>query len=288
MKHEHSINRLLGDIAESEVADGSLDLAPRIRRQAQALPAARQPRQRFARPALGALCLLALVAVGLGLLPLRAGGVSAQEALKRAEQATAFGLSGVDSLHGVVENHVPATGDVMREELWIKQPGQLRKAIVWPDAVYETHLLDGDSAWAWTSPGADSSVVEGEISRLTPSDLAGALHVVPNPAASLDTPDQQDAGLCAQPGDTLSTLGEETLLGRTALVVECVIGPADDNAGTRLKLWIDTEIFVVLKYEHYDSTGELFVTSHFTALEVNPAIPAERFELPAGAPVEGN
>lgn len=285
MNHEHSINRLLSDIAESEVADGSLDLAPRIRRQA--LPAATRPRQRIGRPALGALGLLALIALGLSLLPLRAGGVSAQEALKRAEQATIFGLSGVESLHGVLETHVPETGDVMREELWIKQPAQLRKAIIWQDGVYETHLIDGDSAWAWTSPGADSAVVEGEISRLTPADLAGALHVVPNPAASLDTPEQQNAGLCAQPGDRLAMLGEEEVLGRTALVVECVIGPADANAGTRLKLWIDNQVFVVLKYEHYDSTGELFVTSHFTAFEVNPAIPAERFALPAGAPIEG-
>jgi outer membrane lipoprotein-sorting protein len=289
MNQEQDIQRLLNAMAESEVPDGSLDLAARVRQQSPAprLAMARRSRRRVFRPVL-ALGLLALVAFGAWLLPFRAASVSAQEALQRAEHATAFGLDGVDSFHGVLEVAVPATGDVTREEIWIKQPGQLRKELIWPDAVYETHLLDGDAAWAWTSPGPDSSVVDGTISRLAPADLAGALHVVPNPSASLDTPDQPDAGLCAQPGDQLSLLGEETQLGRPTLVIECVIGPSDANAGTRLKLWIDKQIFVVIKYEHYESTGELFVESHFTQFELNPAIPAERFALPAGAPIEGD
>jgi outer membrane lipoprotein-sorting protein len=288
MNQEQDIQRLLSALAESEVPDGTLDLAARVRQQSPAPPIAVARRSRVFRPALAALTLLALVAFGAWLLPFRAASVSAQEALQRAEHATAFGLDGVDSFHGVLEIAVPATGDVTREEIWIKQPGQLRKELIWPDAVYETHLLDGESAWAWTSPGPDSNVVDGTIMRLTPGDLAGALHVVPNPSASLDTPDQPNAGLCAQPGDQLSLLGEETQLGRPTLLIECVIGPADANAGTRLKLWIDKQVFVVIKYEHYESTGELFVESHFTQFELNPAIPAERFALPAGASIEGD
>ena len=77
------------------------------------------------------------------------------------------------------------------------------------------------------------------------------------------------------------------MLGRTTLVIECQLDPSSPpDAGKRLKLWIDKQLFLVLKYDCYDTTGALFIESHFSKLEIDGDIPAERFQLPGGVPIE--
>jgi len=294
MNQDQHIRQLLGDIAEAEVPAGSLDLAARLRQQAPVLQAAPRPaRPRVLRPALLGLCLLALLALGLGLMPGQTASVSAQEALKRAEQATAFGLSGIRSLHGVMETHAPQSGTVVREEIWVELPKRLRKETTWPPtgtsgADLQTMLTNGGDVWVWSVPAATPGAPPDSISLINPAELDSALYTIPNPSASLDSGGQAPTGICAQPGDRLTLLGEESLLGRTALVVECQIAPSDGHPGERLKLWIDKQLFVVLNMDYYDSTGELFVQSRFTQFEVDTPIPAERFTFapPPGVPIE--
>lgn len=292
MNQDQHIRQLLDEIAEAEVPSGSLDLAPRLRQRAPAPPAAPRP-ARVVRPALLGLCLLALLALGLSLAPGQATSVSAQEALKRAEQATAFGLSGVRTLHSVMETLAPQTGSVVREEVWVELPGRLRKQTTWPPtrttgAELQTMLTSGGDVWIWSVPAATPDAAPDSIGLIDPAELDTALYTVPNPSASLDGPGQASAGTCAQPGDRLALLGEEPLLGRTALVVECQVAPADQRPGARLKLWIDKQLFVVLRFDYFDSTGALFVQSRLTQLEVDTPIPAERFVFapPPGVPVE--
>ncbi|HEU4326754.1 MAG TPA: sigma-E factor regulatory protein RseB domain-containing protein [Roseiflexaceae bacterium] len=299
MNQDQHIHRLLSDIAEAEVPDGSLDLAARVRQQARAprserVEAPRARRQGLFRPALAGLCLLAVLALGLSLLPGQTASVSAQEALKRAEQqASAFGLSGVRSLHGVMETIAPGSGTVVREEIWVELPGRLRKETIWPPtrqngAEFQTMLTDGSGAWIWSVPAATPDAPPDSIGLIDQAELDTALYTIPTPHTSLDPSGQPPAGLCAQPGDQLVMQGEETVLGRTALVVDCRIAPSDNDPGSHLKFWIDKELFVVLRFDYFETNGDLFVRSQFTQFEVDPAIPAERFTFapPAGVPIE--
>jgi hypothetical protein len=300
MNHDQAARQLLNEIAETEVPAGSLTLSARIRQQASELPlqqqpAPRIPHLRLARPALTALCLLLIFAVGLQLLPGQALTVSAQEALRRAEQATSFGLSGIRSLHGVLETVAPGSDTVVREEVWVDLPSSsLRRAIIWPatdqmEAEVQTDLTNGVDAWRWSTPLSEpATVLYDGISRINPDDVEEGLYIVPHPAQSLDTPDAPSAGLCAQPGDELALVGEATVLDRATLVIECRIGAAGVSPGTRLKLWIDKQLFVVLNYQHYDPTGELFIESRFTQFDVDAPIPAERFILtpPPNVPIK--
>lgn len=301
MNQNLHIHQLLSEIAQADVPDGSLDLVARLRQHTPALPA--QPparptaRGRAVRPALLGLALLALLVFGLNLLPGQTTSVSAQEALKRAEQATAFGLSGVRTLHGVMETIAPGSGTVVREELWIELPGRLRKETLWPatsqsGAELQTELTNGGDVWVWSVPAATPGAPPSSIGLIDPAELNTTLYTVPNPSASIDHLGQTASGTCAQPGDRLSLQGEATVLGRTALVVDCVIAPSQRDGqtdpGAHLKLWIDKQLFVVLQFDYYEATGALFVQSRFTQFEVDTPIPAERFVFapPPGVPIE--
>ncbi|KPL90093.1 LolA family protein [Herpetosiphon geysericola] len=288
MHNDNTISKALANVAEHEVPEGSLNMLKPLQQQANLKPQTR--RTGWLRPAMMAATGVALAAVGFGLLPSQVSQVSAKEALRRAEQVTAFGLTGIDSLHGVLETHVPATGSVVSEKIWVQQPNKLRKEIVWPgsetsDEQYETQIMNGADAWAWISPAGQPNTVDGTVSQFSSSELDGALYVIPNPTASLDSNGNSD-GLCAQPGDQLSTVGQESFLGRDALVIECVLGNSSDQANTRLKFWIDDELFVVLKSEYFEPNGDLFVESEYSVFEVNGSYPADFFAPPAGAPIE--
>ncbi len=288
MHNDNTISKALANVAEHEVPEGSLNMLKPLQQQASLKPQTR--RTGWLRPAMMAATGVALAAVGFGLLPSQVSQVSAKEALRRAEQVTAFGLTGIDSLHGVLETHVPATGSVVSEKIWVQQPNKLRKEIVWPGSEtraeqYETQIMNGADAWAWISPAGQPNTVDDTVSQFSSSELDGALYVIPNPTASLDSNGNSD-GLCAQPGDQLSTVGQESFLGRDALVIECVLGGSSDQANTRLKFWIDDELFVVLKSEYYESNGDMFVESAYTEFEVNADYPADFFAPPAGAPIE--
>ncbi|GAA5527142.1 hypothetical protein [Herpetosiphon gulosus] len=289
MHNDKHISQALASVAEHEVPEGSLNLLKPIQAQVALKPQATR-RVGWLRPAMIAACGVALAALGFGLLPSQVNQVSAKEALRRAEQVTAFGLTGIDSLHGVLETHVPETGSVVSEKIWVQQPNKLRKEIIWPSGAntpeqYETQIMNGDDAWAWISPAGQPNVVDGTVSQFSSSELDGALYVIPNPTSSIDSNGQND-GLCAQPGDQLSTVGQESLLGRNALVIECIIGGDSDQANTRLKFWIDDELFVVLKSEYFETNGDLFVESEYSVFEVNGSYPADFFTPPAGAPID--
>ncbi|HEY1015497.1 MAG TPA: hypothetical protein VGE07_22505 [Herpetosiphonaceae bacterium] len=294
MNQEPTVHRLLSEVAEAEVPAGSLNLADRMRRQSIiAQPERPSRRMKLMGTALVAASVLAAL-VGGRLLPGQAPSVSAAEALRRVEQTSAFGISGISSLHGTSETHAPGSDTIVRDEVWLELPSRLRREVIWPPydnhgADRQTELRLGDEAWIWSGPESQPGVIDGPIMRMDPAEINGNLHLIPNPSASLDTPGES-AGLCAQPGDKLELLGEEPVIGRDTLVIECVTGPQDvfEQPGTRLKLWVDKQLFLVLKYEHYDTTGELFIESRYTSLEVDQPIPAERltFAPPAGTPIE--
>lgn len=287
MTKDSKLGSILGEIAEAEVPAGSLDIVARVRREA-APRAAGVRRPALLRPAMVALGALALLALGTRLLPGQTPTVSAAEALRRAQQVTAFGLSGVSSLHGTLETHAPGSGTLVREQIWIEAPSTLRHETIWPAGPnfpenLQTEIVKGDQAWIWS---ADKGKQPESVNTIAPAELGNVLYTVPNPTASLDSTGNA-MGLCAQPGDTLTLKGQEQLLGRNVLVIDCVMGPADkDNEGSKIEMWIDSQLFLVLKYNYLESNGDVFIESRYTDLQVDPALSDDLFTLPAGVPIE--
>jgi outer membrane lipoprotein-sorting protein len=88
----------------------------------------------------------------------------------------------------------------------------------------------------------------------------------------------------------VSLLGMEEIDGRSSYVLEA--NPKEDGEGIQLvegmKLWVDKETWMPLRYEMYDSDGGLMIELEIHDLEVNTGIPDSEFvfEVPEGATVK--
>ncbi|AKB23778.1 hypothetical protein MSMTP_0309 [Methanosarcina sp. MTP4] len=88
----------------------------------------------------------------------------------------------------------------------------------------------------------------------------------------------------------VSLLGMEEIDGRSAYLLET--SPKGDGEGIQLvdgmKLWVDKETWMPLRYEMYDSDGSLMIELEIRDLKVNQGIPDSEFvfEVPEGATVK--
>ena len=88
----------------------------------------------------------------------------------------------------------------------------------------------------------------------------------------------------------VSLLGVEEIDGRSAYVLEA--SPKEEGEGIQLvdgmKLWVDKETWMPLRYEMYDSNGDMMMELEIRDLEVNQSIPDSEFvfEVPEGATVK--
>jgi outer membrane lipoprotein-sorting protein len=88
----------------------------------------------------------------------------------------------------------------------------------------------------------------------------------------------------------VSLLGMEEVDGRSAYMLET--SPKEEGEGIQLldgmKLWVDKETWMPLRYEMYDSGGDLMMELEIRDLEVNAGIPDSEFafEVPEGATVK--
>lgn len=88
----------------------------------------------------------------------------------------------------------------------------------------------------------------------------------------------------------VSLLGVEEIDGRSAYVLEA--SPKEEGEGIQLvdgmKLWVDKETWMPLRYEMYDSSGDLMIEIEILDLKVNAGIPDSEFvfEVPEGATVK--
>ncbi|WP_440956859.1 outer membrane lipoprotein-sorting protein [Methanosarcina sp. Mfa9] len=88
----------------------------------------------------------------------------------------------------------------------------------------------------------------------------------------------------------VSLLGMEEIDGRSAYLLET--SPKEEGEGIQfvdgMKLWVDKETWMPLRYEMYDSDGGLMIELEIHDLEVNQGIPDSEFvfEVPEGATVK--
>lgn len=96
----------------------------------------------------------------------------------------------------------------------------------------------------------------------------------------------------------VSLLGEEELAGRPAYLLEVIPKvekekatekPAEDGeiSPGPTKIWIDKELWMPLRYETYDSNGDLVQKIEILDLKINTGIPDSefKFEVPEGAEI---
>jgi peptidoglycan/xylan/chitin deacetylase (PgdA/CDA1 family)/negative regulator of sigma E activity len=79
--------------------------------------------------------------------------------------------------------------------------------------------------------------------------------------------------------------GSEQVAGRPTRIVD-VVGKVPGRP--RLRIWIDTETRLILRFERYGPAGVLRETSAFLSIEMNPALSADLFTIvpPPGAQVQ--
>ncbi len=88
----------------------------------------------------------------------------------------------------------------------------------------------------------------------------------------------------------VSLLGMEEIDGRSTYLLET--SPKEEGEGIQLvdgmKLWVDKETWMPLRYEMYDSNGDLMIEIEICDLEINQGIPDTEFvfEVPEGATVK--
>ncbi len=119
-----------------------------------------------------------------------------------------------------------------------------------------------------------------------------------NTVMKMEMPETLDAGEMDYVGiigeflseTDVSLLGMEEIDGRSAYLLET--SPKEEGEGIQLldgvKLWVDKETWMPLRYEMYDSEGGLMIELEIRDLKVNQGIPDSEFvfEVPEGATVK--
>lgn len=171
-------------------------------------------------------------------------------------------------------------------ELMYKKPGMMKtysKNIGGGDSEQLT-VSDGEFSWSYMPrTNTVSKIKLPEYEEQTKSDYISGIEYFLN---------QTDVTL----------LGEEEVAGRPAYLLEAVpkLGDGDatededddENEDEELspgptKIWVDKELWMPLKYETYDSKGNLVQKTEILDLKINTGIPDSEFEfeVPEGAEV---
>ena len=153
-----------------------------------------------------------------------------------------------------------------------KKPYMIKNFIQEPGKEEETLVLS-DGEFRWTYAPDTNTVMKTRLSKtpeLTKSDYLTLAGIILN-----DT--------------NVSLLGLEEIDSRETYLLKAIPKETEENAaqyGT--KIWIDKETWMPLKYELYDSSGNLTVRTEIYDLKVNSGIPDSEFvfNIPDGAEIK--
>ncbi|HEX8599714.1 MAG TPA: outer membrane lipoprotein-sorting protein [Chloroflexia bacterium] len=212
--------------------------------------------------------------------------VSAAELLTRVEEAADSNAARVNSFHGVISaeqrNSSSQEFSRVREERWYLAPSSSRMESQITGANGEVTVLlwvtNGRTGWSYDP-------YFGRAKSLTGKDLKGRLG-----AASLN--DLLNSKMVKGFYNT-EVKGNEQVAGRTAYILESTLKPAGEwPPGTspsevaRSMAWVDTEAFFVLRFEAWDSAGNLLSRSAYESFELNGAVDPAMFDAPPPTPTK--
>lgn len=243
-----------------------------------------QPRRR-SRVRLGLMPLalagvLVVALLGLGLLMpstlTQPRPASAAELLARAA-ASEGTAAGMRSFHGVLvgeqRNNAREEFSNVREEQWYLAPHSYRsEAHIRTNSGEEGVLMwvsNGKAGWKYDS-------YFGTAYPLKPNEVKGNFGAL-NLEKAL-------SGEMTKSFYNAEVVGTEKVSGRTAHVVDLTLKPAEqwppnmypsDMAHT--KLWVDAEVFIILRLQSWDAEGNLLSTNQYEIYEINAAVDPEIF-----------
>lgn len=157
-----------------------------------------------------------------------------------------------------------------------KRPDLMKMIILIPDKDTEVIIAsDGDFQWIYSSEL--ETVFKTEISDdfdglkfFEPDVYAGFLNGILN-------------------GKVFSLLGEEDMDGKKVYLLELI--PSEKNKGFsqwKSKIWVDSETWMLLRYELYDNREIMYLEIEIRDMELNSGIPDSEFEfkIPDGTQVK--
>jgi hypothetical protein len=284
--------------------------APRSQTRQHPLSALFSSRLGMKLPALAGALTLVLVTLGMaGFLTLgQPRAASAAEVLARVEQAAMGGAAqDIRSFHGdyTFRSRHDANGAFFesQRETWFVTPDKYLSLGTMRD-------VDGRE-WSWfggtdgklhynyrsdmaqlqlyeplpaSESGDNRSMMDPlQIYLLEPSDLQTVIEGARQKTRPVDPrseprpPYMYDAKLA----------GSDTILGRPTYVIELTLVPGASLQRTgaqipeRVKLWVDNQIYVVLRTEGWDAQGRVLESSGYTSFEINTSVDPAVFDFTA-------
>lgn len=152
-----------------------------------------------------------------------------------------------------------------------KKPHMIKNFIQEPGKEEETLVLS-DEEFRWTYAPDTNTVMKTKLPKTpepTESDYLNLIRITLN-----DT--------------NVSLLGLEEIDSREIYLLKAVPKETEENAAQYdMKIWIDKETWMPLKYDLYDSRGNLTVRTEIYDLKVNTGIPDSefKFKIPKGAKI---
>jgi len=154
-----------------------------------------------------------------------------------------------------------------------KKPNKAKTVSIEPEEDAGTFMVS-DGEFMWTYAPKTNTVMKMEMPE-TPA--AGEMDYIRIIGDFLNETD-------------VSLLGVEEIDGRSAYLLET--SPKEEEEENLfvegVKIWIDKETWMPLRYEMYDSSGDMMIKIEIRDLEVNAGIPDSEFvfEIPEGANVK--
>jgi len=151
----------------------------------------------------------------------------------------------------------------------IKKPDKLRYEYLTPEYRNgDLNIINGDTQWRY-----DKSKNKAYEDRY--SENIGEEY--------LDTPDFLNMLLFLVKNMNLEILDDESVDGRIATVIE--VTPKTQTTFSKWNLWLDKDTLFPIKWEVYDTFGNLSYMEIITSFETNINISDSEFELPEGAEI---
>jgi outer membrane lipoprotein-sorting protein len=265
-------------------------LHERVQQATSTSPQGRRMPLRLNPIALGIALTLVLLVLGLlastALTVTQPAPVSAAELLTKVEQTNQSNAVGVNSFHGVLSgeqrNNSAQDFSHVREEQWYLAPSSSRMEAHITSTNGEVGVLlwvtNGKTGWSYDS-------YFGRAKPLTGKDLKGRFG-----AASLN--DLLNSKMLKSFYNT-EVIGSEQVAGRTTYILESTLKPAAEwppnmwpSTSARIKAWVDSEAFFILRLQAWDEEGNLLSTNAYESFELNGIVDPAMFDAPPPTPTK--
>jgi hypothetical protein len=301
---EDFVRRVLKQHAQTNMTKQP-DLWPALSRLVQPLP--RSPRNRLGAPTVlvaGLTALLVLLAIAAATLLNQPRPVSAAEIIARAKEVAKDDKTSLQTFHGVMTHwfiaYEPAGETVEgRSEEWYQadpyrflQKGTFQIS----DGTGYESMYGSDEKYTYLAHEEDDTLVIGKDGVLENGVLKRPIDPkhprMFGPYSWLDQVGSSGKGKGTNEQEfnyldlfDMALLGTDKIGGRDVYILELTANPAGRGYPAvtvpiaKSKMWVDQQLFLILRTEAYDANGELTARAAFETFEVNQPVDPALFDF---------